>query len=1690
MLISRVEEEEGLVNGQEATENSVDDSHDYQTASELFDLMAKKYNYQSHETESLTARDLILLYKNIDLGTKLMSSANEIKRNVPNQYVETVVYREDSESDLSEICSNEDLHNVVLINKERLDLLQNSSSTFGNTLCHKFGNLEIHSSNLAKQYERTFIMKDSFNNLQGLNLMSSSKGLDSMVLPGSIFDYISCKRLEDNSYSFYMDSVIRYVNNTIDHLKRISNGEYLTDKAKKKWKEVDRVIKDSESNKSIVLSSSVSIPLHVEPKLIKNISTWEDIAHSEVNLKSLSKILEKKIVVEFPNTICGSFKLFNKCFDNLVTRPKKKQQAVLYHNDEERESRVNVVLQLKHSKSGQVTNTISSVMILHKNMDNDCTSKVLPLPYEDCNTENIIIDNQEPKICKIEENLIRNIEASNDCNENGTLLGDENTDENRKNLDDTVTLSSIDHSVDGSSEIEYTTGYGSSPTEHLSTYPGSSESSLLGTGYKRHNRFKVASFKASSDDYLKLTIQRLSTQGCLPEESLEELACGFNKKNTPTRNRLKSPYENKSHAIEERKRKKLLEIRQRREKKKMAMIETYKASKNKHGREFISQPSNSVTKLSITNKSFYNSIYGQSPNDRQLKIKNRKQKKDFSFEEASDIEKENADDITTPDLNCQKYINKNYFLDDTVTEMMYIEMNQKEPDRQEPKSESLLLNDFNSKLDILSQLITPSITDLGVPDTVSNIPFEDYSRFEVHDVTEANNKQEINTTSYLQTVVNEASEKATKSIKFQFETEQSKKNRSSIEFRKSIDKIYELMNKLGKMPDNKLCKSKFTAVQTGRDYITRHSSPTAESCSNIKDQTSTIPSNLSKEKIENPEKTLNQDLGKLKTSQKIQSPPIVVPKIVINSKSQAPKGDGEKTKKDRKKINPSKAAPEHPLKAISQILHEIDNAQKNRYKPGTIDNKPKKAEVVSAEGKLATRQSSLKKSFADNKTSSAAREKWTKSSDPKLYHQQPPTDDKHMNRSIKKQVADLMDEFKEARGEAIRGPKPSARLNSLAQPKRTYVQAQIEEFQARHGKTIMSDRLLRFTGSPSLDTSTKSRFRRVDATGSAKYSSVLPAPPPTERTSKSKASSSSREIRTPQSSNEKSLRQHNVSGTLTKKMVAVESYLKNHYGHPTPLVDNKELLRNGQKTSASRVPTDFKLSAIPSLLEENCFLLDGNKFHTIDNLTPCPTGLGVVTECNETTYEQNRDNNDESDITNDGYLQNNLETTVSRQHIPNFENTSKHDLHSPPVYAIEKQLKIGNFPMPPKDQMQKIYELILQSNSPQSCSDLEYIVTNTVNSPISQSSHVIKSKSDVFKDMTTLASLTKIDFGFPTFSMPITTIGYCFPQYRSIPSTSSASAIPAITSNTNNCGISRNGLFKSDKTCQCFKGKIEAVVEHAVQTEYKTIARNSTVNAASYTSPQSKGHDVLQCLPKTEIFELKNSSTVLKAPNKSVQKKISITAIEKLRQLDSKGSLCSFYLTNNSDVDLMDKLRLKDNIAKPLSVDREVTVELLPRKELINTCTEVPSRFLPNSVNHATDISHSLIGIISEPSTPSMLTYGEHILHSSASLTSLKKIIELKQNVKNKVQISKATRRISKKSMENSNYASTGGSENQTSAICTTKKITPNSPHYQTVQTEFDPIMKMKRDLLVTMYSVLVFTVFAALSFPEMLYRS
>lgn len=307
------------------------------------------------DVDKLTTSDLVLLYKNIDLGTKLMSNANEVRCRKPNQHVESVVYHDESDSDASERFSCEDLRSVFRVNNECLDLLNAPSAE--NTLCHKLSDLQMQTSNLATDYDKHFLFKDPYINeqLQRLKLMNKSSDFEGTVLPASLLDYICCKRLEDN-YNFYMDNIIRYVKNTIDQLKRISNGDYLTAKAKEKWREVPRSADDLSSNTK-VLATSTSIPLHVERKISSGSSTWDDFVHSAVDLRTLSRILEKKIIVEVPKLVCGPYKLLSKCCaENIIISCKKDERPV--------EKRVDVVLQLKRSEAGQVISNINSIMIL------------------------------------------------------------------------------------------------------------------------------------------------------------------------------------------------------------------------------------------------------------------------------------------------------------------------------------------------------------------------------------------------------------------------------------------------------------------------------------------------------------------------------------------------------------------------------------------------------------------------------------------------------------------------------------------------------------------------------------------------------------------------------------------------------------------------------------------------------------------------------------------------------------------------------------------------------------------------------------------------------------------------------------------------------------------------------------------------------------------------------------------------------------------------------------------------------------------------------------------------------------------------------------------------------------------------------------------------------------------------------
>lgn len=255
------------------------------------------------------------------------------------------------------------------------------------------------------------------------------------------------------------------------------------------------------------------------------------------------------------------------------------------------------------------------------------------------------------------------------------------------------------------------------------------ESSSQNAGYSsassKNRRFNKcgdrveAAFDLIPPDDLRFTIQRLNMQSSLPEESIEDSVSvnAVSKKKSPTRNRIKSPYENKSSIMEEKKRKRLLEIRQRREKSKKVMTE--KVCKHRYGKGTIMpQTSNSVTKLSITNKSFYNSIYGQSAvkgDYKPMKLRLRKDKKDASPEMSSETREDDIDSIKTPVIRSQKFINRSYYLDDTLTEMMYLQMEKKNNYKEAfSESTSAVSTDFNTNLKILSSLIAPSASEINV----------------------------------------------------------------------------------------------------------------------------------------------------------------------------------------------------------------------------------------------------------------------------------------------------------------------------------------------------------------------------------------------------------------------------------------------------------------------------------------------------------------------------------------------------------------------------------------------------------------------------------------------------------------------------------------------------------------------------------------------------------------------------------------------------------------------------------------------------------------------------------------------------------------------------------------------------------------------------------------------------------------
>lgn len=222
---------------------------------------------------------------------------------------------------------------------------------------------------------------------------------------------------------------------------------------------------------------------------------------------------------------------------------------------------------------------------------------------------------------------------------------------------------------------------------------------------------------------------------------------------------------------------------------------------------------------------------------------------------------------------------------------------------------------------------------------------------------------------------------------------------------------------------------------------------------------------------------------------------------------------------------------------------------------------------------------------------------------------------------------------------------------------------------------------------------------------------------------------------------------------------------------------------------------------------------------------------------------------------------------------------------------------------------------------------------------------------------------------------------------------------------------------------------------------------------------------------------------------------VSIASLDKLRQLESSPSIYSLYLSNDErdSINSLGVSRLKTSMnsvlcnSKPHSADKEVSADF-PVRELTNTFTEVPSKFFPITITHSTNVSSSLVGLKSKPSSQTVISLhdytafdsfgcGQNILEvSSSNAQKGMLMIEYPANGKteNPVKIIKdVSERM--KSIE-------GRITTENNVFSKQTKCCLNS-------SDLDPTIKLKRDILVTVYSMLVLTVFAALSFPDLLYH-
>ncbi|CAK1580810.1 unnamed protein product [Parnassius mnemosyne] len=988
-----------------------------------------------------------------------------------------------------------------------------------------------------------------------------------------------------------------------------------------------------------------------------------------------------------------------------------------------------------------------------------------------------------------------------------------------------------------------------------------------------------------------------------------------------------------------------------------------------------------------------------------------------------------------------------------------------------------------------------------------------------------------------------------------------KKSLISLECKKSIDKIYELMKKLSKVDssDSSTSKCELSLTNESNLHPLKGKSFTlqiSDSGTSLKHQlTSSNPSIYSFKETNNSAEVPTLKNVTVKTTTAEAN---IIPKVVISSKSHIQKLDKNESKSVKKlTINTPESIPKNPLKAISHLINEFDLIQKN--KQGTITEaiENKRTMNVDIDGKSFTRHKKV--SHYENQTKvipnkiTIPNDRKTQSklsvNRGKIINQQIAVDDKNIEN--RKKITDIVDDaLREARGEAVRGPsKPYTRLDSLSQPKRLNINSQNEGVKLRHGKNTVPDKLShsRFAAPQILEKSVVStpayiklrqkRNQQENVTASNSKSpqnlTITEKPTRQKRTisnfpidnaippintpsyKQRNVPENSRSLKKAMPIESLNLKKHNRQLSLTQTAASSNLLQKTHKSHFIPTPNFSQQSRDPtlgiSSNFVSQEPTEIKLPVrnelaaplmvhnefikVPTLLNEaNNFTLSKNLSKDNELVSICSDYdvVDILEDKDVLTAVSSIPTQNKSEQSKETKGNEKLDVIVSKTVFPEHDNDGIKHLEKA-LYrqmsegVFQKRLKIKNLTLTPKPSMDQVF--LLQ------CGDANSLL---VKSCIAQNNYPNGDKVQLSK-----LSKSYLDWSNPTIPINIATIGYSFPKFKSI-KCGSNTQIKFITNEEAGLPLTTKGLKNSNdekgiQTLQLDKGGIhidvgfstagltkitETIVNGCTDLPVPLInnnrnaqSENINITNESENVTNTTSLDILAELlgeiekiakyqslkandeEKIETKQPYNPSADL---NCFVPDELTAFCLNRnvITSKDQSSTLESEVIRKNDNLsDVTQKIIKVANIIEPKYVDKEVTVTIY--NECINAFTDVPSQLSIPKEEHR-NASKPFTGTISEPSNHSLVSlydYRTLYLNKIKDMTYIQSFNQTKQ---------------SDDSMENyGQYVD--GKGNEDSTCLKNQKV-------------FNSMLRIKRDILVTIYSILVFTVFAALSLSEFIY--